>query len=101
MTDNKFYTKEKEIDGVKYVAQFNGLSTAYDCVDQSYIDGTSTTSSRKLTEFMLKHVIVEPSGLSIDDFESIESCRNVTDFAREVMQGNFRDKEVDKGTGKK
>ena len=95
---NKFYTVNKEINGKKYVAQFAGLSTALRAVDSSYIEGSNNTSVEKLADFLLDNIIVEPKGLSIDDFESMEEFNEVIAFAREVMQGNFRDKEDKKST---
>lgn len=95
----KTYTVKKEIGGKEYIAQFNGISTALDAVDSCYIDGTSNISTRKLNAFLLEHVIVEPKGLTFDDFDSVEELNKVTEFAREVMQGNFRD-EAQQDTAK-
>lgn len=101
MEKNKFYTVDKEINGTKYVAQFNGLSCALKAVDQSYIDGTQNTSVEKLAKYIFDNVIVEPRNLSIDDFESMEEFNEVVTFGREVMQGNFRDKAANKAAAKK
>lgn len=92
-TVNKFYTVDKEINGTKYKAQFNGLSAALEAVDNCYVDGKAITSSKKMSEYVLTHVIVEPSGLKIDDFETIEELNEVISFGKEVMQGRFRDKK--------
>lgn len=92
----KFYQVEKEIAGKKYVAQFNGLSAALEAVDNSYIDGTSNTSVKKLSTYLLKNVVVEPVGLSIDDFDSMEEFNEVIAFAREVMQGELKPQEPKK-----
>ena len=100
MEKNKFYTREKEINGKKYIAQFNGLSCAIRAVDQSYIDGSQNTSVEKMADYIFKNVIVEPKGLSIDDFESMEEFNEVVTFGREVMQGKFRS-ETDKATATK
>ena len=97
----KFYTVEKEIRGKKYVAQFAGLSTALKAVDQSYIDGSNNTSVEKLAEYIFKNIMVEPSGLKVDDFDSLEEFNDVVAFGREVMQGNFREEATDKATAKK
>lgn len=86
----KFYTVEKEINGVNYIAQFNGLSTALKAVDESYIDGSENVSMTKLSEYVFKHVIVEPKGLTVDDFESLEDFNEVMSWAQGVMQGQFR-----------
>ena len=91
MANNKFYTVTKEINGKNYVAQFNGLSCALKAVDQSYIEGTNNTSTEKMANYLFKNVIVEPSGLTADDFDNLEEFNAVTTFAREVMQGKFRE----------
>ena len=101
MANKKFYTVEQEINGKKYVAQFNGVSAALKAVDSTYIDGTNTTSLIKLTEYILKHVVVEPKGLTADDFDSMDELSEVTDFAGGVMRGDFRDKAVKTAAAKK
>lgn len=100
MANNKFYTVEKEINGKKYVAQFNGLSCALRAVDQSYIEGSNNTSVEALSKYIFENVIVEPKGLEIDDFESMEEFNEVVAFGREVMQGKFRE-EANKTAAKK
>lgn len=87
---NKFYTVEKEINGKKYTAQFNGLSAAMKAVDNSYIEGTQNTSVEKLAKYILENVIVEPK-VSIDDFETLEELNSVIRFGRAVMEGKFRE----------
>lgn len=62
-----FYTVEKEINGVKYTAQFNGISAGLRAVDNSYIEGTQNTSIEKLAKYLFKHVIVSPQ-IDIEDF---------------------------------
>ena len=89
----KFYTVDKVINGKTYKAQFNGISAALKAVDASYIDGTSNTSVEKLSKYLFENVIVEPKGLTADDFDSMEEFNEVIGFAREVMQGDFRSKE--------
>ena len=98
--NNKFYQVEKEINGVKYVAQFNGLSCALRAVDSSYIEGSNNTSVETLANYIFENVIVEPQNLSIDDFDDLESFNKVVGFGREVMQGKFREKAI-KTTAKK
>lgn len=99
MDQNKFYTTEKEINGKKYVAQFSGISAAVRAIDSSYIDGTNTTSTEKLGQYILNNIIVEPKGLTADDFDSMEEYNEVTTWGRDVMYGKFR-KAADPGTGK-
>ena len=89
----KFYQVDKEINGKKYIAQFNGISAALEAVDSSYIEGTSNTSTMKMAKYLFDHVIVEPKNLTPDDFDSMEEFNEVIAFARQVMQGEFRDKK--------
>ena len=96
----KFKTVKKIIDGVEYTAQFNGLSAALEAVDNSYIDGSSNTSSLKMAKYILENVIVAPR-VDIDSFENAEKLNNVLDFGREVMQGNFREPEEQSGAKEK
>lgn len=97
----KPYTVEKEINGKKYVCQFNGISAALDAVDSTYIDGTNTTSVTKMANYLFKNVVVQPSGLTPDDFDNMDEFNEVITFAREVMQGEFRDKTNESSTEKK
>lgn len=99
MVKNKFYTVEKEFNGKKYVAQFSGVSAAVRAIDSSYIEGTSTTSTEKLGQYILDNIIVEPKGLTADDFETMEEYNAVTTWGRDVMYGKFRDR-ADAGAGK-
>lgn len=97
----KFYTVEKEIGGKKYVAQFNGISAALNALDSSYVEGTTNTSMAKLSSYILSNVIVEPKGLTPDDFDTMDEFTEVITFGREVMQGDFRDKaKADESTAK-
>ena len=88
----KFYQVSKKINGKEYIAQFNGISAALEAVDNCYIEGTQNISSVKMAEYLFKNVIVEPKGLTADDFDTLKDLNAVTDFAREVMHGNFREK---------
>lgn len=89
----KFYQVEKEINGTKYVGQFNGIGAALEAVDNSYIDDSGNTSVMKMAKYILENVIVEPKGLTPDDFESMSEFNEVIAFGRNVMQGNLRPKE--------
>ena len=42
---------------------------------------------------MLTNVIVEPSGLTVDDFDNFEELNEVIGFAREVMTGEVKPAE--------
>ena len=93
---SKFYTVEKKIGGTTYIAQFNGISAALEAVDNSYIEGTSNTSVMKMAKYLFENVIVEPKGLTPDDFEDMNEFNEVVSFARQVMQGEFRNKKNEK-----
>lgn len=91
----KFYTIEKKIGDTTYKAQFNGISAAIDAMDNSYIDGTTNISMSKMSKYILSNVIVEPKGLTPDDFDSMDEFSEVIGWGREVMQGNFREEAVE------
>lgn len=67
MAKFKPYTIDKEIDGVNYIAQFNGIGANLKAIDSCYIDNSSNTSLEKLADYIFTHVIVDPK-ISIDDF---------------------------------
>lgn len=96
----KPYTVKKEINGVEYIAQFNGMSVALDAVDNCYNESGNNISVGKLSKYIFEHVIVEPKGLTVDDFDSMDDLNAVVGFGREVMQGNFRE-EAQSGTNSK
>lgn len=62
-----FRTATETINGVEYKAQFSGMSAALKAADSSYINGSSITSLEKFSEYILKHIIVEPR-ITIDSF---------------------------------
>lgn len=97
---NQFYVVEKEINGTLYKAQFSGLSCALNITDNCYIKGSENRSSLKMSNDILEKIIVEPSGLTVDSFDTIDELNDVIEFGRDVMQGKFR-KETDKGRTKK
>ena len=70
---------------------------AIEATDNSYIDGSNNTSISKLAKYLFEHVIVEPKGLTPDDFETTEEFSEVFSFARDVMQGKFREEKVKDG----
>ena len=44
-----------------------------------------------MSNYIFEHVIVDPKGLTADDFEDLEEFNKVTQWARDVMYGKFRD----------
>lgn len=89
MATNKFYQVKKEINKKEYIAQFNGISAAIRAADSSTVDGN--INIEKFAKYLFEHVIVEPKGLTIDDFDTLTEFNDVVAFARGVMQGDFRD----------
>jgi len=96
-----FYQVKKTINGKEYTAQFNGISAALKAVDNSYIDGTNITSVEKLSKYLFENVIVDPANLDADSFDSMDDFNEVVTFAREVMQGNFREETKQEAVNKK
>jgi len=93
------YTVTKTINNKEYKAQYSGLSVATKMVDECYVDGTSNLSVTKVAEYVFKYGIVEPKGLTIDDFETMDELNEVVAFGRDVLQGKFRD-AADNGAAK-
>ena len=87
------YKVTKEIDGVEYTAQFAGCSIALKATDDCK-DKNGEVSNLKLSQFLLDHIIVNPAGLTVDDFEDVEKLGNVTSFAGEVMSGKIKPEKV-------
>ncbi|MCM1509011.1 MAG: hypothetical protein NC177_18025 [Ruminococcus flavefaciens] len=90
MAEIKYFTVKKTINGVEYTAQFNGVSAALRAIDDNYIPGSKVTSSEGLSKYVLENVIVEPKGLKIDDFETVEELNDVVNWGVDVMNGKFR-----------
>lgn len=90
MDKGKFYTVKKKFGGKEYVAQFSGVSTAVRAIDQSRMEN-GAISTEELSNYIFEHVIVDPKRLTADDFEDLEEFNKVTQWARDVMYGKFRD----------
>lgn len=86
---DKTYTATKEVNGVTYRAQFNGVREA--------VRATNQYSGNELSfdEYLLSNVIVDPPGLQLDDFEDMDEYRQVIRFAASVMTGRFRSDKDD------
>lgn len=90
------YKVTKEIDGVKYTAQFSGASMALQALDAAS-DGNGGRSEMKYAEFLLKNIVVNPKNIDMDAFDTYEKLSNVTTFAASVMRGELADeKDTDK-----
>lgn len=99
MANKKFYQKTKVIDGVKYTAQFCGLSAWLRCADAAKKDDEGDESSTiRIYNQVFEAGLVEPKGLTVDDFEDMETLDKVFGFVSGVMKGKFRDQAEAKGT---
>ncbi len=87
---NNFYTRKKEIDGVTYTAQFNGISECLKMFDECK-DSNGNINNLELGEYVCENVIVDPK-VKIDDFEDITTYNKVVKWGLNVAQGKFRDK---------
>jgi hypothetical protein len=76
----------KEIDGITYKAQYNGVSESYRMQDEC--DG----KNMKIAAYLLENVIVEPriSPDEIDEYfgTNFEHMNAVMEFAQKVMQAD-------------
>ncbi len=95
---DKTYTATKEINGITYRAQFNGVRECRRALDKY------GKTELEFEEYLLANVIVDPPGLQLDDFEDLDECNQVIRFASSVLTGRFRRDEnpaADKTGGKK
>lgn len=99
MANKKFYQRTKEINGVKYTAQFSGLSAWLRCADEAKKDDDGDESSTiRIYNRVFEAGLVEPKGLTVDDFEDMEVLDKVFGFVSNVMKGKFRDRTEEKGS---
>lgn len=89
------YKVSKEINGVTYTAQFIGASAALRATDECKNE-YGVVMSEKLSDYILKHVIVEPTGLTTDDFASLDEANEVTNFGSDVMTGKLKPETEEK-----
>lgn len=87
------------INGVEYTAQYSGsLRTAMQahklCRDDKYPD---KQDSEKLADYVLANVIVDPPGLTIEDFDDFDTLNSVVAFGTRVLNGRFSDEKNEAG----
>lgn len=87
----EIYVKEKVINGKTYKAQFNGLGTALEAIDNSYVN--NRLSIAKISKYIFENVIVDPNNLTADSFDTMEELNDVVSFGMAVMQGKFRNSD--------
>lgn len=92
--NSKFYQVKKTINGTEYTAQFSGISMSMKAVDNSYIENSRNISSEKMAKYILENVIVEPKGLQIDDFNSLDELNEVIEFGNKVMGGSLQSEAI-------
>lgn len=91
--------KEKEINGVKFVAQFGGISM------REEIGYLSSENVRKVAPYLFEHVLVEPKIEDVDEFfgTNAEYYDNVTSFLLAVGRADpeyFRPAKSDENGAK-
>lgn len=100
MATVNYYKRRKEINGVTYEAQFNGLSTYLKSLDESRTE-IGAHSHEKSYKVFLKNFITEPANLTPDNFDDLDTLNEVFEFAKEVAQGRFREEKNTASTGTK
>ena len=76
--------KEKEINGVLFKAQFNGVSAMYNAVDEA------DNKNKELVEYLFKNVVVEPKIDDMDEYfgTDVDFLNDVVAFASAVMRAD-------------
>lgn len=100
MTNAKLYTRTKELNGITYTAQFNGISAHLKLLDTCKNE-YGTLSILELSEAILRNVIVDPANLTPDSFEDMDQMNAVVMFGRTVSEGRFRQVEEEVTNTKK
>lgn len=86
----RFETCTTTINGKEYTAQFNGTQAFYDAQDAIRFAETGVQSMAKTIAYLVKHVLVEPADLNIDDL-SIDECEELAAFLMKILRGNNKD----------
>lgn len=85
----KPFQVKKTIGGKEYTAQFNGIGAALDGQDfWNAEDGAHR--NRRMADYILKNVIVDPAGLTPDSFNIYGDMNDVVSWGLGVMNGYFR-----------
>lgn len=93
------YTQhKKEINGVVYTAQFNTLREAIKAKKIYQDSVTGRIDTEKLYDYIFQNVIVDPPGLTIEDFDDLDELSEVALFGTQVLNNRFRETGTDKGT---
>ena len=77
-------SKEETINGVKCIAQFNGVSAMLEATNDA--DG----DSKKMVEYLFKNVLIEPKIDDMDEFfgTDVDFMNEVVSFASAVMRAD-------------
>ena len=79
-------TKEVEIDGVKYKFQRLPVRAAIE-LRQGWQDENGNAIATKMHDAILEHIVIEPKGLTIDDFNLPAEVEKVTGQALAFQYG--------------
>lgn len=80
------------VKGVTYTAQFNGARASLIALDKY------KNNLIGLEDYVLQNVIVDPPGLTLDDFDTVDEAQAVVNHGIRVMKGIFRTRNVDGGS---
>lgn len=83
---NPEFIEEKEINGVKYIAQLLPVRQAME-LRQKWQDANGNVIATIMHDEILKNIIVQPTGLSIDSFRRTTEVEEVTGWALNFQYG--------------
>lgn len=84
---DKDLIEEKEIRGKKYIAQLLPVRQAME-LRQRWQDSNGNVIATTMHDLVLKNIIVQPSGLSIDDFRRPSEVEEITGWALNFQYGD-------------
>lgn len=79
--------QEKEIDGVKYIAQLLPTRAAM-TLRQGWQDSNGNAIAVDMHDAVLKNIIVQPAGLTVDDFKRTIEVEKITGWALNFQYGD-------------
>lgn len=84
---DKDLIEEKEIRGKKYIAQLLPVRQAME-LRQRWQDSNGNVIATTMHDLVLKNIIIQPSGLSIDDFKRPSEVEEITGWALNFQYGD-------------
>lgn len=84
---DKDLIEEKEIRGKKYIAQLLPVRQAME-LRQRWQDSNGNVIATTMHDLVLKNIIVQPNGLTIDDFRKPAEVEEITGWALNFQYGD-------------